>query len=83
MKNRDSPNDYEEIIEILKMQRDGKSVRDIAELLDMAKSTAQRRLDKAKKCNITIPEDTTESVPHVGQAGQAESPSLPFKEEEN
>jgi len=92
LKNRDNSDDYEEIIEILKMQKEGKTVREIAELKDMSKSTVQRRLDKAKACNITIPEESSESVPpvpsvpHVGQAGQtgqATSARLPFKDEEN
>ena len=92
LKNREGSDDYDEIVEILKLQRDGKTVREIAELLDMAKSTVQRRLDKAKKCNITIPEPGADSVPpvpsvpHVGQAGQtgqARSARLPFKDEED
>ena len=92
LKNREGSDDYDEIVEILKLQRDGKTVREIAELLDMAKSTVQRRLDKAKKCNITIPEPGADSVPpvpsvpHVGQAGQtghARTARLPFKDEED
>ena len=86
LKNREGSDDYDEIVEILKLQRDGKTVREIAELLDMAKSTVQRRLDKAKKCNITIPEPSEDSVPPVGQAGQAghdRTARLPFKDEED
>lgn len=92
LRNREGSDDYDEIIEILKLQRDGKTVREIAETLDMAKSTVQRRLDKAKKCDITIPDEKADpvplvpSVPHVGQAGQmgqTEPPGLPFKEEED
>lgn len=90
LKNRDSGDDYEEIIGILKLQREGKTVRDIAEILDMSKSTVQRRLDTAKKKNITIPEEKKEnvppvpSVPHAGQAvqtGQDLNLRLPYKEE--
>lgn len=90
LKNRDSSEDYDEIITILKLQRDGKTVREIAEMMDMAKSTVQRRLTKAKDCNITIPEEKAEavpsvpSVPPVGQAGQlGQTPRLPFKDEED
>ena len=92
LKNREGSDDYDEIIEILKLQRDGKTVREIAELLDMAKSTVQRRLDKAKKCNITIPEPSEDSVPPVpsvpragqaGQTGHARTARLPFKDEED
>lgn len=90
LKNREGGDDYDEIIEVLKLQRDGKSVREIAEALDMSKSTVQRRLDKAKKCNITVPEDEqSESVPNVppvprmgqpGQMGQEVEVRLPFKD---
>ncbi len=92
LKNREGSDDYDEIVEILKLQRDGKTVREIAELLDMAKSTVQRRLDKAKKCNITIPEPSADSVPPVpsipragqpGQTGQTRTARLPFKDEED
>ena len=92
LKNREGSDDYDEIVEILKLQRDGKTVREIAELLDMAKSTVQRRLDKAKKCNITIPEPGADSVPpvpsvpragHAGQTGHARTARLPFKDEED
>ena len=92
LKNREGSDDYDEIIEILKLQRDGKSVREIAQILDMGKSTVQRRLEKAKKNNITIPEESAESVPtvpsvpHKGQAGhpgQAIDQRLPYKDEED
>lgn len=87
LKNREGGDDYDEIIEVLKLQRDGKTVREIAEALDMSKSTVQRRLDKAKKCNITIPEDepvpNVPPVPHMGQPGQMGQDvevRLPFKD---
>ena len=92
LKNRDSGDDYDEIIGILKLQRDGKTVREIAEILDMSKSSVQRRLDTAKKNNITIPEEKTDSVPpvpsvpRVGQAvqpGQELNLRLQFGEEGN
>lgn len=89
LKNREGSDDYEEIIEILKLQKDGKSVRDIAEILDMSKSTVQRRLEKAKQNNITIPEESTETVPPVpsvprkgqaGHSGQTAEQRLPYKD---
>ena len=92
IKNRDSGDDYDEIIGILKLQREGKTVREIAEILDMSKSSVQRRLDTAKKNNITIPEEKTDSVPpvpsvpHVGQAvqtGQELNLRLQFEDEGN
>ena len=61
-----------EILEILMMQRDGMTVRQIAEAMNLGKSTVQRRLEYAKNSNITIPEGhpTVPVVPSVGQMGQ-------------
>ena len=88
LRGRDgATDDYDEIIEILKLQRDGKSVREIASALDMASTTVFRRLKKAKENNITIPADTPDpvpSVPPVPLAEQVEHPEqrLPFSEED-
>lgn len=73
LKNREGSDDYDEIIEILKLQRDGKTVREIAELLDMASTTVFRRIKKAKENNITIPDESAE---------HAHQQRLPYKEEE-
>lgn len=60
-----------EILEILMMQRDGMTVRQIAEAMNLGKSTVQRRLDMAKKSNITVPEgQSVPTVPVVPSAGQ-------------
>lgn len=89
LKNREGTDDYDEIIEILKLQRDGKSVREIAELLDMASTTVFRRIKKAKDTNITIPEENAETVPpvppvpHVEQMEHTEhftEQRLPYKD---
>lgn len=72
LRSRDAADDYDEIIEILKLQRDGKSVREIASALDMASTTVFRRLKKAKENNITIPAENPDPVPGV-----------PFKEEDS
>lgn len=54
-----------EILEILMMQHDGMTVRQIAEAMNLGKSTVQRRIDQAKKSNITIPEESEKPVPPV------------------
>ena len=62
-----------EIMELLMMQRNGMSIRQIAEEKCMSKSTVQRRLDNAKKSNITIPDESvpvSSSDPVLGQEGQ-------------
>lgn len=68
-----------EILEILMMQRDGMSIRQIAEAMNMGKSTVQRHLAYAKESNIQIPEESKKAVPNdpnvptTGQMGQVES----------
>lgn len=59
----------DELITILKMQKEGMTVREIAEVLNIGKSSVQRRIEAARKCNVTIPEDKNESVPVPGQEG--------------
>ena len=66
-----------EIMELLMMQRNGMSIRQIAEEKCMSKSAVQRRLENAKKSNITLPEDAVpatsknQNVGQMGQEGQA------------
>ncbi len=86
LKNHDSSDDYDEIIEILKLQKEGKSVREIAQFLGMASTTVFRRIKKAKENNITIPEENVPSVPPVPQAEHTEQVkqySLPYKDDTN
>ena len=62
-----------EIMELLMMQRSGMSIRQIAEEKCLSKSTVQRRLENAKKSNITVPEESvpvSSNVPLLGQLGQ-------------
>ena len=60
----------DELVSILKMKREGMTVREIAEVLNIGKSTVQRRIESARKSNITIPEEKTETVPHTLVPGQ-------------
>lgn len=92
LKNRESADDYDEIIEILRLEKKGLSVRDIGKEMQMASTTVFRRLKKAKAENITLPEDepksvpTVPSVPQMEQVEHAEHTSqvrLPFKDEED
>lgn len=66
----------DELVSILKMKREGMTVREIAEVLNIGKSTVQRRIESARKSNISIPEESKKSVPNnpnvpAGQGGQA------------
>ena len=86
LKNREGSDDYDEIIEILKLQKQGKSVREIAEFLGMASSTVFRRIKKEKENNITIPEETVPSVPPAPQAEHTEQVkqyTLSYKDDTN
>lgn len=88
--------DYEtdEIQDILKLQHQGKSLREIAKDLDMSLGMVQRRLKKAAALNIKyVPEEGEESadVSDVSTVSDAIQPiqddtavqqRLPYKEEE-
>lgn len=92
LKSREAADDYDEIIQILKLQQDGKSLREIAKILEMSLGKVQRRLKKAKDNNITLDEadkcivsgnDTQTDT--IQQNNQADAPTarLPFKDEED
>ena len=72
LKNRESSDDYDEIQEILRLKKDGKTIREIAKDLDMASTTVYRRLKKAEKEGITLDEPSDESVPPVPSVPRAE-----------
>ena len=68
-----------EIMDLLIMQRNGMSIRQIAEEKCLSKSTVQRRLANAKKSNITVPEENvpvSSDVPDPGQLGHVTNVGL-------
>ena len=92
LKSREGSDDVEEIMEILQLQKDGKTLRDIAKILEMSLGKVQRRLKKAKDNNITL--DDNAETPVSGCIGvsettqaiqtiQADTVRLPFKDEED
>ncbi len=91
LKNRESSDDYDEIQDILRLQKEGKTIRQIAEELEMASTTVYRRLKKAEKENIKLEEPSDKpvppvpSVPHAEQVEQTEQScaKLPFEDEED
>ena len=92
LKNREAADDYDEIIQILKLQQDGKSLREIAKILEMSLGKVQRRLKKAKDNNITLDEadkcivsenDTQTDTIHQSNHEEAQPARLPFKDEED
>lgn len=72
LKNRESSDDYDEIQTILRLKKEGKTIRQIAEEMDMASTTVHRRLRKAEKEGITLEEVSTESVPPVPSVPRTE-----------
>lgn len=89
LKNRENSDDYDEIQEILRLQKSGKTIRQIAEELGMASTTVHRRLKKAEKDNIKLEEPAEDavppvpSVPHAEQVEQTEQEpelNLPYKD---
>lgn len=72
LKNRESSDDYDEIQAILRLKKEGKTIRQIAEEMDMASTTVHRRLRKAEKEGITLEEASIESVPPVPSVPRTE-----------
>jgi KaiC/GvpD/RAD55 family RecA-like ATPase len=60
----------DELISILKMQKEGMTVREIAEVMNIGKSSVQRRIEAARQSHITIPEDKNDAAPVPGQEGR-------------
>ena len=90
LRNRESSDNVEEILSILRLRKDGKSLREIARTLEMSLGMVQRRLRTAEEQNITLQEDSDSSVSDcigVSDAIQSIHPihpdtaRLPFKEE--
>lgn len=91
LRNRESSDNVEEILSILRLRKDGKSLREIARTLEMSLGMVQRRLRTAEEQNITLQEDSDSSVSDcigVSDAIQPIQPihpdtaRLPFKEED-
>ena len=89
-----SDDDLGQIQEILRLQKDGQSIRKIAETLEISAGMVQRRLKKAEKMNITL-EDKDDGVSGVSNVSDTKQPiqaiqsiqqpdiSLPFNDEES
>ena len=91
LRNRESSDNVEEILSILRLRKDGKSLREIARTLDMSLGMVQRRLRTAEEQNITLQEDSDSSVSDCIGVSDAIQPihpihpdtaRLPFKEED-
>ena len=69
--------DLDEIQQILELQANGKSVREMASLLDITSSKVQRRLKKAGKLGITAESFKTSTVSPVSPVSHPIQPTHP------
>lgn len=75
LKHGNPSEDLDEIYDILRLQKEGKSLREIAMVLDISLGKVQRRLQKVKDENITLPPDDT---PAVSDVSENEKPIQPI-----
>lgn len=91
LKNGDDGGEYDEIMDVVRLQKDGKSIRETAKILGISRGKVERRLRTAKENNITlqeIPEKTVTTVTTVTEARhprhsrQEIEQRLPYKDDE-
>ncbi len=70
--------DLEEIYDILRLQKQGKSLRDIAKTLDISIGKVQRRLKKAQDEGISLPDEESGAVSPVSNVSEDNSPIQPI-----
>lgn len=70
--------DLEEIYDILRLQKQGKSLRDIAKTLDISLGKVQRRLKKAQDEGISLPDEESGDVSPVSNVSEDESSIQPI-----
>lgn len=78
LKNGNPAEDLDEIYDILRLQKQGKSLREIAKVLDISLGKVQRRLQKAKDENITLPPEEDDDVSTVSPVSDNEEPIQPI-----
>ena len=93
LKHGNPAEDLDEIYAILRLQKQGLSLRDIAQKMDLSLGKVQRRLQKAREKNITLPDDDGDSVSNVSPVSQPirtiqaiqqpEQPELPLKTDDD
>lgn len=76
LKHGDPSEDIEEILDVLRLRKAGKSLRAIAKELGISLGKVQRRLDKAEEKNITLPEDEGKDGASPVHSEQSKPPAL-------
>ena len=80
LKQGNPAEDLDEIYSVLRLQAEGHSQREIADILEISLGKVQRRLKKAKEKNITLPSEDRTSVSPVSDVSAPIQPSQPIQE---
>lgn len=74
LKHGNPAEDMDEIYAILRLQKQGKSQREIAKALGISSSKVQRRQEKAREKNITLPDDDVTPASSASPASDSMQP---------
>ena len=77
LKHGNPAEDLDEIYAILRLQKQGMSQREIAKTLEISLGKVQRRLEKAKEKNITLPDDDSAADSNVSPVSAPIRPIRP------
>ena len=77
LKHGNPAEDLDEIYAILRLQKQGMSQREIAKTLEISLGKVQRRLEKAKEKNITLPDDDSAADSNVSPVSEPIQPIRP------
>lgn len=77
LKHGNPAEDLDEIYAILRLQKQGMSQREIAKTLEISLGKVQRRLEKAKEKNITLPDDDSAADSNVSPVSAPIQPIRP------
>lgn len=75
LKHGNPAEDLDEIYAILRLQKQGMSQREIAKTLEISLGKVQRRLEKAREKNITLPDDDAAADSNVSPVSNTIQPS--------
>lgn len=77
LKHGNPAEDLDEIYAILRLQKQGMSQREIAKTLEISLGKVQRRLEKAREKNITLPDDDAAADSNVSPVSEPIQPIQP------
>jgi len=77
LKHGNPAEDLDEIYAVLRLKKQGISQREIAKTLEISLGKVQRRLEKAREKNITLPDDDSDAVSSVSLVSAPIQPIQP------